>query len=402
VRYEWGVRKLLPLLCGALVVACGARSSSLESEPESDGERARTVEAKDEPGSDGESASPNRDDAPDERDSQPGDVGEAEDNDAPPVSVTSPATGFTPGATTPVPATTVPATPVPTTPVPTTTMPAATETGTAPTNVMPTAPATNVTPPGTAEPPREVPDCSNTDTQGFEGAELGAFPGATYVFSYSDATSSSCPEPSLHCLAVSGAGAQFFGVAAAAQSDYACWGAGLGIQMALADDLGSVLEPWDAASLGVTAVRFNVSGVTGGPKLRVQLSVVGLPDDALYAHGGGTADVGIDGEYVLAFADFRLPVWVLDAHPDLEGVPLDLSKLQTLALQVTTLPASSMPFDFSLHDLQWLDATLTPVMVPTPTPPAVSDAGVAPSDGQDDEPGDEAAASGGASPLLPE
>jgi hypothetical protein len=171
--------------------------------------------------------------------------------------------------------------------------------------------------------------------------------GSTYVFSYGDSDKPECMIKTAHCLDTATAGAiRFFGTAAAAMSDYACYGAGIGIQMARADDMGVVQQAWDAAALGIAGVKLTFTGVAGGPKLRAQISIDGLPDDGAYVHGKGTKDIGTDGEAILLFADFGFP-----------------------ACQVTTAPAAAKPFDFTITGATWIDANMMPVTVtPIPAP----------------------------------
>jgi hypothetical protein len=161
-------------------------------------------------------------------------------------------------------------------------------------NPLPTPTGTPTTPPTgtpTTAPTDTAPMCTNVeDGQGVN--PMGPF-GATWLFGYSDSTTAACLVKTTHCLDTATPGKFCFnGTAADAMAKYECWGAGIGLQMALADAT-SVKMPWDAAALGIAGVKFTIAGVAGGPKVRAQLSIAGLPDDATYPRARRYQDQGV-------------------------------------------------------------------------------------------------------------
>jgi hypothetical protein len=205
--------------------------------------------------------------------------------------------------------------------------------------------------------------------------------------------------PTTHCLEHTADSICFDGTAAPAGDSYECWGSGYGIQMAAADELGNVTLAWDASAVGVAGVKFTLSGMAGGPKIRAQISQDGLADTAAFVHGGGTADIGTDGEKVLMFEDFTLPSWTTMANPDLVGTVLDPTQIKALQIQVVTVPAGAKVYDFCLSGLTWITADMTPVDVIAPEPPMEGDAGpMTPVGDGGLEPGD-AGPSGDAGPV---
>ncbi len=239
------------------------------------------------------------------------------------------------------------------------------------TTATPTTPGSTPATPGSTpspsatEPATPASMCMNTADGG------GAPPmvdGATWIFSYGDSANMACMAPSTHCLDVTQPGKMCLeGVAADAMTGYPCWGAGFGVQMAVADDMGVVTLPWDAAAAGVAGVKLTLTG--SGPALRAQIGVDGLPDDATYVHGGGTADIAIDGmEHVLMFDEFTFPSWTVaaDAHPELDGVAMDTTKLKGIQFQVPTAIGATAEYSFCVESLAWVDAMGTVVDVVEP------------------------------------
>lgn len=242
---------------------------------------------------------------------------------------------------------------------------------TAPTTQPTTGPSMTATMMPTATGPMS--SCMNTMDDGVAPSEVS---GATWIFSYSDSANATCMTPTKHCLNNDMPNSVCFdGIAAPAGDDYECWGAGMGIQMALADAMGTIQLPWNATEIGVAGVKFTIAGAAGGPKIRAQLSQVGLPDDAAFVHGGGTADIGTDGEKVLMFDEFTLPSWTTMANPDLVGATLDASQIKALQIQVVTVQTGEKPYNFCLNGLTWLDANEMPVMVTAPEPVGAGGAG---------------------------
>jgi hypothetical protein len=204
--------------------------------------------------------------------------------------------------------------------------------------------------------------CDNVDEQSFVVSARNALPGITRVISISDRTSEGCESPTVHCLEETYPGLRFFGRAAVAMSDYACWGAGIVLNLVPEDDAGARSESFDAASLGIIGFRVNVGGVEGSSPIRLSLTQTDLPEDVTFVHAKGNKDVSEDGLLVFKFSDFAIPEWT--AHLELEDVPLDASKLGSLLIEVPT-SQEARPFFFELGEFEWLNQAMEPVPVPT-------------------------------------
>ncbi len=234
-----------------------------------------------------------------------------------------------------------------------------------------------------ATPEPETPSAAAMCMNTAEGsASIDGLSGATGVYTYGDGT---CVAPTTHCIDDTTPGTLCFrGVAADAQSDYSCYGAGFGIDLAIVEN-SVVTTPWDATAAGVAGVQFTITGLTAtSPALRVQIAQADLPEDAAFVHGSGTSDLKADGDpAVFMFADFGLPDWVTGAtgsHPELADAVLDLTNLKGMQIQVTTQPNMPKEFDFCISNLAWVDAAGTPVAL-TPLAAGEPAAGAGGSDG---------------------
>ncbi len=234
-----------------------------------------------------------------------------------------------------------------------------------------------------ATPEPETPSAAAMCMNTAEGsASIDGLSGATGVYTYGDGT---CVAPTTHCIDDTTPGTLCFrGVAADAQTDYSCYGAGFGIDMAVVEN-SMVTTPWDATAAGVAGLQFTITGLTAtSPALRVQLAQADLPEEAAWVHGSGDSDLKADGDpAVFMFADFGLPSWVIGAdgsHPELAETVMDPTNLKGMQVQVTTQPSMPKEFDFCISNLAWIDAAGNPVAL-TPLAGGEPAAGAGGSDG---------------------
>lgn len=196
-----------------------------------------------------------------------------------------------------------------------------------------------------------------TPTQCTTGLDSSPLAGTVSAYTTFDSESSACLEINEQGqLCVSGVAAQNSDAGAG------LWGAGLNLVVA-ANEAG-----FDAAALGVTQFRLELSDVVGGP-LHIDLSMVDAPGIQsgnnfqgnpfrLFPDGPAAESPTFEtGTHVLPFDDYALPEWTtLDTDDDGEGnpeVPLDASRLFAVVLLVDSM---SGPFSYCVPSLQWLDA----------------------------------------------
>jgi hypothetical protein len=221
--------------------------------------------------------------------------------------------------------------------------------------------------------------CDNLDAESVD-AETAAVPGSIATYSYGDAVSTRCLEA---------AGANhlcLYGVGADSDDGmgnmYGNWGAGLGVQLAEAEEDGTVIAPWDATALGITGVQFTLSGVTAAAPVRFGLGMVSTAEipfqEQPFVNGSDTEnDYVADGSYMVDFANLYLPTWTeySDLCVEADDCAFDASRIHSMQFQLVTGPGAARPYDFCVSDITWLDATGAPVDVPIPMPMGEGGAG---------------------------
>lgn len=221
--------------------------------------------------------------------------------------------------------------------------------------------------------------CDNLDPSSLE-ADVSQVPGSSATYTYGDAVSTRCVEaaaPNNLCL---------YGVGADSDDGngdmYAYWGAGLGIQLAEAETDGTVIAPWDATALGITAVQFTITGATQTAPIRFGMGMVNqtfgegdaavtIPfQDQPYVNGVDSEnDITVDGTYTVQFDNLFLPEWTSYLSM-CNGVPycaFNAAMIHSMQFQVVTVPGRTSPYDFCVSSITWLDANGVPVDVPVPT-----------------------------------
>jgi hypothetical protein len=202
---------------------------------------------------------------------------------------------------------------------------------------------------------------------------MAGVPGSIASYAYGDTVSTRCIEAAATnnlCL---------FGVGADSNNGtdmYANWGSGIGIQLADANEDGTVNAPWDAGALGVDGVQFTLTGITAAAPVRLGIVLVStdlIPyQDQGFVWGEDSAnDFTMDGTYTVPFAEMFLPSWTAyltdeDALADATLLNFDASNIHSLQFQVVTTPGESRPYDFCVSNITWMSGA-TPVDVPVPT-----------------------------------
>lgn len=167
---------------------------------------------------------------------------------------------------------------------------------------------------------------------------------------------------------------------------YANWGSGLGIQLADAEEDGTINAPWDAAALGITAVQFTITGATAAAPVRFGLGMVEttfgdvtvpFPDQPFVNGSDSENDMTTDGTYVVEFSNLFLPSWA--SYTDLctgnTYCTFDSSRIHSMQFQLVTAPGETRPYDFCISEITWLDSTGAPVDVPVPVTMGAGGAG---------------------------
>lgn len=143
--------------------------------------------------------------------------------------------------------------------------------------------------------------------------------------------------------------------------NYENWGGGIGLVMA--SDEGGQSVPFDAPYLGITSVRFTLTGIDD-LLLRAYVNQVDDPEisDQLVdypANGFVLVETTQSGTFTLHLEDARLPAWTsLDVDNDGASdpeVPVDLTKLLSLQLFAASQPDGIRDFDVCVSDVEWLD-----------------------------------------------
>lgn len=146
-----------------------------------------------------------------------------------------------------------------------------------------------------------------------------------------------------------------------AGEDYSNWGGGVGFVMATSTADGT--SPFNAVALGVTRVRFTLSGVDGFI-LRTYLNQVDAPEilDAAHNYQNNSfvlLEASNDGTFDLPIGAAALPAWTrLDTNND--GAPdpettLDPSQLNSVQFFLAARPQEEIGFEVCISDLQWLN-----------------------------------------------
>lgn len=256
-------------------------------------------------------------------------------------------------------------------------VPPGTDTATPPAPTTP-APTTPGTVPPTTPPAAEPSACTSVDYEaGNDAFTSASLSGTRSVYGYGDNTTSLCKTaddpvaPGAVCVE---------GNAVPAGTDFATWGAGIGLLLAATDANGEVISAWDAAALNIAAVRFTAAGLEGTRKVRIGITQV--DDPAItetsknygangFLSGGTSAKPLIAGVNEIPLANFKLPSWAktaieegLGAALPEGGDTLDPSKIHSMQLQVANNPNDDEEkYKFCISNLEWLDAAGNVVQV---------------------------------------
>lgn len=226
----------------------------------------------------------------------------------------------------------------PTTPPATTITPGFT-TGTDTTSSQSTAPEEVVSPPHAMGCP--IPD-------------VFAHPAVGYTFS--DGTTSITLQTSL-----GGSEWCVYGKAPPSGDDYSQWGAGFGAFIGY-EDLPGVRAPFDASSLGIVGLRFQLRAK--GRAVRLMLTEADSPyitstaenfEQNAFIWGGSSLRQMYYGSYEIRFEDIELPNWSL-VPPEYQR-PLDASRLHSFQFMVANTPLDEYTeYSFCVSKLEWVDA----------------------------------------------
>lgn len=275
-----------------------------------------------------------------------------------------------------------------TTPINPVTPPSVTPSTTTPA-VTPTTPVTpSVTPPVTppagstttdtttsSTPTTPMSACTSVDYAADNNTiATAAFPGVAAYYGYGDTMTSLCSGAATAAatLCIEGNAVSSKGPT----SDYEYYGAGVGLQMALATD-GVADAPWNATALGITGLKFTASELAGR-HVRVQFSQVNETgfeyQNNSFVWGGSKyaskeLKPGGDGDFTINFVDVALPEWSATALKLEEDAPIDPTKIYAVAFQIANNPSDDTElYSFCISNLQWIDANgaVVPVTVPEP------------------------------------
>ncbi len=254
-----------------------------------------------------------------------------------------------------------------------------------------TQPMTAATPAATGKTPMTPPSldpfataCTGTNAKGISNDNT-QFPGVQGLYFYSDQatkegdtdkTTTMCVDPTQPgAICISGIGADSSN--GLEGGDYAHWGAGLGLQLAVTNSGGVVQMPFDATALGLAGFRLFIAGVTPETAaIRIQVSMVDDPNiledsknlqQNAFLEGVDEAnDLTESGMIEVRFADLKLPSWtnVVDTM-----LPFDPTRMHSLQFQVVTEPGTAHPYSFCIADLEWFDEAGNTVAVPVPVIP---------------------------------
>jgi hypothetical protein len=219
------------------------------------------------------------------------------------------------------------------------------------------------------------PVCFQTDEDKITN-DTAQIDGVATIYTFGDGLTTAClSSPATGQVCLDGTASDSSGP----EDEYEYWGAAMGFLLASADADGNVVMPFDATALGITHVKFTLTGVGSAPvRVRAaQANTPELPDgptnyqENAFGWGPDTSnDITMDSTFTLALEVFELPSWTrLDVAGDGAadvGAVLDPSQLFSLEFQVGTNPNASVPYDFCVSDLEWLTAEGDVVDVPEP------------------------------------
>lgn len=147
-----------------------------------------------------------------------------------------------------------------------------------------------------------------------------------------------------------------------AGENYVNWGGGVGLVMATNE--GGITIPFDAASLGITNVTFQLTGVDGFI-IRAYLNQVNDPtitnDFANYQENSFILfEAGSDGSVTIPLERAALPDWTNldvdnDGQPDRDTL-LDPTRLNSLQFFIAAQVGIGFDYDVCISDVQWVDA----------------------------------------------
>lgn len=211
------------------------------------------------------------------------------------------------------------------------------------------------------------PPCTATDYPDAD-AKIVDFPGVLKIHSFGDGETTLCMTASPQELCVSGTGrsSRFDQV-----DEYHYWGAS--IELSLATESG----PFNATALGITAVRFELTGVRGRSVMvasrqvddpRITVTGNNFSANAFPWGGSSPKQMRTDEARTAEFVDFKQDRYTTLIDPDtndfLPGLPLDPSQLSSLSFQISNNPSSSEePYHYCVGALQWLGADGVPIAV---------------------------------------
>ncbi len=194
----------------------------------------------------------------------------------------------------------------------------------------------------TSLPELDASACDNTAEVNLDGTSVA---GETNLISYGDGTSTHCthePEPGTVCL---------YGTVADAQPDYSNWGVSLGLRMAVMDEDGAIVEPFDATAYGAAIQGFRLRlDLQSEAGVRIGLNFAGYPEDQSLLYGGGNllSDSAVIGA---GFRQFSLPDWLEDGPSAVEPDNINL-----LSVAVFTEMGEAHDYVLCVSEFDWLDA----------------------------------------------
>jgi len=212
------------------------------------------------------------------------------------------------------------------------------------------------------------PPCTATDYPD-ANAELVGFPGVRKIDSYGDGETTLCMTASPQDLCVSGTGRS----SRLDQADeYHYWGAAIEL------DLATESGPFDATALGITAVRFELTAISGRSVIvatrqvddpRITEPSNNFSGNAFRWGGSSPIQTHSDAIRTVDFSAFKQDRYTTlidpDSHDFLPGLPLDPSQLSSLSFLTANNPSSGEErYHYCVRNLQWLGADGVPIEVP--------------------------------------
>lgn len=214
-------------------------------------------------------------------------------------------------------------------------------------------------------------DCLAKEYDALSILEPADFPGVRNIYFYGDGVTTACVTHRRDRVCIEGNAPN----SSDGTDDFQYWGMGLGMYLAV----GSA--PFDALGQGIQSVRFSLTNVTGRS---VRIAITQIPDPNItddtqnyqsnaFVYGGSeNNDVGGDTVVTAPLSEFLLPNWTrfLDPVSQEPAVGLRLNSSQLASLQVQIVNGPKDPprmFTYCVSQLEWLDASGTPVVPVVPS-----------------------------------